>query len=830
MLRTLVAGLALVAALLPAAPAAAEGAGIELTVAGSGGRPLEGVQVRWDTGEPASTRIGWTDAAGKLVVFDEGTVSIRFEPIAGHAIQWLGGTPGRTGSETVTLRNGSWLPPREVRLQPGGTLAGRATLADGSPVDSACALIRTPSGDLVTRAWGGADGSWGTRDTLLPGDYVVELQHCASPATWSWHGGTSRESAARVTVAGGRTTPSVDTVLDPAGRPGNAIGRPSNDAELAANIATLNRWRAAMGLRPVEIDPVAAELARLHARYLVHNPDAGHDEDPRNPWFTVEGMLAAQTSELGTLSGLSSAPFHWLPYADPYAVSAGGDDWIDPDGQVRRGAWHATVRRPAARPASSPVESWPVHWPADGMVSPELAHWGESPGSPADSCPGYTAFPMGMPAIVQFDPHGEQVQVVSHEVEVNGARVESCAFGPGTYDHPDKGVRDWFNGDLASQNAVMILPRHELPEAAIVETSLTTNLGSTSWSYETPIPPRTFGSGLLAVPGDVTVIGRAASPRASAIALSRALYGEGGPYPPFSVVLCREDVFADCLATSLWFDAGVALLLTPSGAETPMPADVRAELERLNALPHDQPLNLIVAGGPSAISNRQTDAAAAMGMRVFRFHGGDRTQTAAYLANGYFGSYSRALLTRADDWADAITAGAYAAAEDTPILLTHTGSLAEPTRWFLSQHPGLPIVIIGGGGAVSEAVAQEIRAMGHPVTRIAGGNRILTALELSKQLWQRTSTTTEDGFAFVDTFDPEGWTDALLAAAVAPFTESPVLVTGAEPAAEVLAHLDEVVVAPAMGMVFGPGAAAGADALRPHLRGCARNPDRPSCR
>lgn len=838
---SVVFALAVSAAGVPSPAAAQGGAGVEFTVVGPRGEPLPEVQVRWDSGDLYDTQVGWTDAAGRIVVWGEGEFRVRFEPRDSAAIQWLGGSAGREGSERVVLRNGNWLDPMQVRLPAGGAISGTARLTDGTPVGHACALVRTPSGDLVTRGWAGADGRYATRSVLAAGEYVVEFQHCASPQTWGWHGGTALASAQRVQVTAGQTTSGIDAALDPAARPEDAQGRPSSDAEIAAQVATLNRWRTAMGIPTLDFDPVMSEGNRLHGRYTLHHPGAGHDEDPASRWFTVEGMIAARSSGLGATTGLASAPFHWFQMGSPWTTIVAPGGFVGAAGGSAEGL-HTRHWPPEERPATPASVDWPVRWPAPGMVAPGRTHWGEVP-RPAAGCPGYTGDAdaddfsgWGFPALVQYDHYGEPVSLRAHSVRVDGAVVESCAYTGGSFHDPEHaGYDDLTNGNLDTFNAVVVLPRKPFPQGAIVEMRLETNYGVTSWEFETPLDPVEVGPGLTLQPGDTTALAQETTPRSAAIAFSRSVFAKhwwGWAQAPGQIVLCREDLFADCLAVAPLLDKWTALLFTAAGPNAGVPAEVRAEIDRLRALDPDQPPRIIAIGGTNAVSDRQLQELAAAGYGVERLSGPGRIETAAAVAEWVsFGPPPRVLLARADDWADAITAGAYAAATSTPLLLTATTQLSEATAAWLDDHayPDTEVVILGGASAVSAQVESELRGRGHPVRRVAGSNRAATSVMIAQLLWERSATSPGDGYSFVDTFDPQGWQPALLGAALATHAPAPVLVAGPEVAESVRDYLRSATANPAFGVLLGGRAAQAAEAIRALIDGCGQDPSRPRC-
>lgn len=215
-----------------------------------------------------------------------------------------------------------------------------------------------------------------------------------------------------------------------------------------------------------------------------------------------------------------------------------------------------------------------------------------------------------------------------------------------------------------------------------------------------------------------------------AVALSQATF----PGPVDTVVIGRDDVFADSLASGVLQDSSPLLLVPPHG---PIPADVQAELDRLH------PSRAIVLGGEAAISPDVEAALTDLGIAVERRAGPTRFQTAVAIAAVDAAGARTALLARAfaaDDavdptqaFADALAGGGYSAEETWPVLLTHTDELPQPTRDHLASSALERVVILGGEAAVSQAVADEIAALGLTVERIAGADRFETATALAEK-------------------------------------------------------------------------------------------------
>jgi len=131
-----------------------------------------------------------------------------------------------------------------------------------------------------------------------------------------------------------------------------------------------------------------------------------------------------------------------------------------------------------------------------------------------------------------------------------------------------------------------------------------------------------------------------------------------------------------------------------------------------------------------------------------------------------------AVLGRADLFADSLASSSVQGALDAPLLLTSTGSLDARVSAELERLGVDRVTIMGGTAAISSTVEQALRSKGYGVDRIAGADRIGTALAAAQAfhpgaqsaLLVRASGTGTRAFA-----------DTLSAGALAAATDQPVL-------------------------------------------------------
>lgn len=149
--------------------------------------------------------------------------------------------------------------------------------------------------------------------------------------------------------------------------------------------------------------------------------------------------------------------------------------------------------------------------------------------------------------------------------------------------------------------------------------------------------------------------------------------------------------------------------------------------------------------------------------RQTRHAGTDRYATAARIAEDTVGTADRALLARGDDVADALAATPVAGSWDAPVLLTRTDTVPAETLSALDRLDVDQVTIAGGERAISNDVADTLRAAGYAVDRIAGDDRYATAADLATAADPDVVYLAGGGQP-----DPNrGWPDALSAGAAA---------------------------------------------------------------
>lgn len=160
---------------------------------------------------------------------------------------------------------------------------------------------------------------------------------------------------------------------------------------------------------------------------------------------------------------------------------------------------------------------------------------------------------------------------------------------------------------------------------------------------------------------------------------------------------------------------------------------------------------------------------------VDRLAGSDREATAAAIARSSWSSSDVAVLTASDAVADALTAGPLAGALDAPLLTTSGDALHEEAAAALRDLDVTQVWLVGGPAVLADAVAEDLRALGLDVERVAGEDRYATAVAVAERVWE-TADTDRAVLALGDHPDPSrSWPDALTGAWLGAVRGHPVL-------------------------------------------------------
>jgi uncharacterized protein YkwD len=273
-----------------------------------------------------------------------------------------------------------------------------------------------------------------------------------------------------------------------------------------------------------------------------------------------------------------------------------------------------------------------------------------------------------------------------------------------------------------------------------------------------------------------------------AVKVSQQVFGTGRQAQ--YAVIGRAEVFADALGgAGLAADRAPLLFTSGPTKDDPDPAlhsSVAAELDRVLR----QTGTVYLLGGPGAVSARVERELIATGYTVRRLAGPSRVETSVRVGEEIVrrhGAPKQILLARADDWPDAVTGGAYAAARRTPLVLTQTGALHPATQRFLADNAKAERIALGGAAALSDRVVA-----GAGARRISGADRTATAVAVAEELWGRKTGAAGDRFAMVPGYRSDGWAYALALAPWSAANDGPQLLVGDDVPASVRSYLERL--------------------------------------
>ena len=234
--------------------------------------------------------------------------------------------------------------------------------------------------------------------------------------------------------------------------------------------------------------------------------------------------------------------------------------------------------------------------------------------------------------------------------------------------------------------------------------------------------------------------------------------------------------YADSLASAGLQDLGPLLVLDDIPEGQVIPDFLATELLRLSV---DR---VIVLGGEAAVSESTVDAIERAGYETQRVAGPTRIETAIEVARVGAAGANRALMVRGfgsdeatdptQGWVDALSSGPLALDLDAPILLTQQETLTSATAAYLDESGITEIIIIGGTAAVSETVETQLLGLGYGVFRIAGTDRVDTALEINAA---RGVLDSPGRSIVVDGFADNGWVGGFASARHAAQTRGAIL-------------------------------------------------------
>ncbi len=223
----------------------------------------------------------------------------------------------------------------------------------------------------------------------------------------------------------------------------------------------------------------------------------------------------------------------------------------------------------------------------------------------------------------------------------------------------------------------------------------------------------------------VTRLGGADRYATAAIASAQAFPGGAA-----GVLVATGENFPDALAASAAAArSDVPLLLVRAGSIPPATA---TELQRLS------PDTITVVGGPNAVSEAVKTQLGAYAPAVDRLFGADRYETAAAVSARYSPSsgVGSVIVATGTGFPDALAGAPAAAHLDASLLVTRPNEIPASTGSELARLQPDTIYVLGGPGAVGNAVLSALEPYAaDAVVRIGGADRYGTAADVAHAFW-----------------------------------------------------------------------------------------------
>lgn len=186
------------------------------------------------------------------------------------------------------------------------------------------------------------------------------------------------------------------------------------------------------------------------------------------------------------------------------------------------------------------------------------------------------------------------------------------------------------------------------------------------------------------------------------------------------VVVANYLAFADALtSTPFAYKLNAPILLSHPNSLT---LETKKEINRLNVK------KVYVVGGPGSISDHVMEELKENGSRVVeRISGKDRFEVAINVAKK-LGTKTQAIVANGFVFPDALTIAPYAAANETPILLTGNTNLPTNITSYIKKSSINKTWVIGGEGSVSPSILNNLPSP----SRVGGKDRYEVAANVAK--------------------------------------------------------------------------------------------------
>lgn len=151
-----------------------------------------------------------------------------------------------------------------------------------------------------------------------------------------------------------------------------------------------------------------------------------------------------------------------------------------------------------------------------------------------------------------------------------------------------------------------------------------------------------------------------------------------------------------------------------------------------------------------------------------RIEGSNRYETAINICNKVTDKTDTVILASGNSYPDGLSAASLAKVFNAPILLTDTSELSKSVKDKIKNIEAKKVIIVGGIGAVSQEIENEINNMNLQCERIGGKDRYETSINIAKRLQFNGKVVLASGNSFAD---------ALSIAPIAAKNATPIILT-----------------------------------------------------
>lgn len=208
---------------------------------------------------------------------------------------------------------------------------------------------------------------------------------------------------------------------------------------------------------------------------------------------------------------------------------------------------------------------------------------------------------------------------------------------------------------------------------------------------------------------------------ATAVAVSQSFARPGVA----NVFIATGSTFPDALAAApaAAITGSPVLLVDPDF----VPQVIFSELDRL------RPGHITILGGPAAVGDA-VEQMLARYASISRLAGVDRASTSAAISRATFGrDVATAFVATGNSYPDALSGGAAAGNETSPVLLLDRDAIPASVNDELRRLNPQRIVVLGGKSAISDRLLQGLAALARSVERVAGEDRYATAAAVAER-------------------------------------------------------------------------------------------------